>query len=144
MADVLVIVFVCFCLLKQENFSSLTFMEFNNQLDQFETICAQKIVKNESIKNEYLFNECINDFLLSDIGDIEESNTTLFSTKLSNSTSTIIDIEMLSINIVMHSNVTETKNPQLESFQIIFLICLYSFTGFVSVFGKYLSISYKR
>ena len=77
MADVLVIVFVCFCLLKQENFSSLTFMEFNNQLDQFETICAQKIVKNESIKNEYLFNECINDFLLSDIGDIEESNTTL-------------------------------------------------------------------
>lgn len=148
MADNYAIAFICFCLLKQEKYSNITFSEFSSALELYEYVCVQKIINNEVVRNTTVFDNCISSFVLSDLS--ESQGDTGNASALLNST--ISGLTRPASDLMTTGNgrtntapfLLGTKlydDPPLElTIFIVFLISIYSLTAFISVIGKYLII----
>jgi hypothetical protein len=121
---------VCYCLLKQENISISNLTVFSSSINQYELICAQKIITNESIKDLAVFTECIEYYISPDDFTATENITAVAST-----------ISNLGTKLTLSTFATTLQyfdNPPFEiTFFIFFLISFYVLTGFISVIGKY-------
>lgn len=120
---------LCYCLLKQETTLpsylnvTVSFAEFKLQKENYEGICAKKLIGNSSVANfkRETFEECIS---------VYSNNSLKASTVRATARS-------------QQTNLAKPTNPNFAadinfefSAWIIFLIIIYSLTIFVAVFGK--------
>lgn len=151
MAENGAIAFICFCLLKQEKYSNITFSEFTLALELYEYVCVQKIINNEVVKNTTVFDDCISQFVLSDLSESQGSGTTSNASTLLDST--VSGLTRAASNLTTIGNERAVTAPMLSvgttlyedlplelTFFIVFLISIYSLSAFISVIGKYCRI----